>query len=80
MFIFKLIWWETFETLLIFFLLDVNFENLMVRLRVFIISFILAKFQKHKKLIIMLLIECLNFKFMWSKIIIDQIINNIRFE
>ena len=52
----------------------------MIRLRVFIISFILAKFQKHKKLIIMLLIECLNFKFMWSKIIIDQIINNIRFE
>ena len=80
MFIFKLVWWETFETLLIFFLLDVNFENLMIRLRVFIISFILAKFQKHKKLIIMLLIECLNFKFMWSKIIIDQIINNIRFE
>ena len=80
MFIFKLIWWETFETFLIFFLLDVNFENLMVRLRVFIISFTLTKFQKYKKLIIMLLIECLNFKFLWSKIITNQIINNIRFE
>ena len=51
---------------------------------VFIISYVLVKFQDDKKLIIMLSIKCLNFKFFECKFmqknnLIDQIINNILF-
>ena len=52
----------------IFKLLDVNFENLTVRLHILIISSILAKFQESKKLIVMSLIKYLNLKFLESKI------------
>ena len=44
------------------FLLDVNFENLTIRLHVFIISSMLTKFQENKKLIAMSSIK-LMFKF-----------------
>ena len=50
------------------FWLDVNFENLTIRLYVLIISFTLAKFQENHKLIAMLPKTCLNFKFLWLKI------------
>ena len=66
----------------IFFLFDVNFQNLIIELHVFIIFSILAKFQKYQRSIAILLNKCLNFKFLWSKIMnknkfIDQIVNNI---
>ena len=50
------------------FLLDVNVDNLTVRLHVFIISSMLAKFQKYQKLIIISSNKYLNFKFLWYKI------------
>ena len=50
------------------FLLGVNFENLIVGLYVLIISSMLAKFQENQILIAMSSIKCLNFKFLWSKI------------
>ena len=46
------------------FLLDVNFENIIVGLHVLIISFMLAKFQRDQKSISMLSIKYLNFKFL----------------
>ena len=46
------------------FLLDVNFENLIVGMYVLIISSMLAKYQKDQRSITMSSIECLNFKFM----------------
>ena len=49
------------------FLVNVNFEILIVELYVFIISFIFAKFQENRKLIVMSIIKCLNFKFLWYK-------------
>ena len=45
-------------------LLDVNFENLNVELRVLIISSMFAKFQEDQRLIVMLSIKCLNLKFL----------------
>ena len=49
------------------FLLDVNFENLTIGLNVFIISSMLTKFQEDQRLIVMSLIKCLIFKFLFSK-------------
>ena len=42
-----------------------NFKNLTVGLHVLIIFFVLTKFQEDKKLIAMLSITYLNFKFLW---------------
>ena len=44
---------------------NMNFKNLTVGLHVLIIFFVLTKFQEDKKLIAMLSITCLNFKFLW---------------
>ena len=49
--------------------LVVNFENLIVRLHIPITSFMLVKFREDQNSIVMLSIKCLNFKFMWSKIV-----------
>ena len=49
-------------------LLDVNFDNLTIRLHVFIIFSMLAKFQKFQKSIITSSNKYLNFKFLWYKI------------
>ena len=46
------------------FILNVNFENLTVKLHVFITSLILAKFQENQRSIIMLSNKCYNFKFL----------------
>ena len=48
--------------------LIVNFENLTVRSHILIILFMFAKFRENQKSIVMLSIKCLNFKFMWFKI------------
>ena len=48
----------------IFFLFDVNFQNLIIGLHVFIIFSILAKFQKYQRSIAILLNKYLNFKFL----------------
>ena len=68
-----------------FFLLDVNFENLIVELYVLIISSMIAKFQENQRSIVILSIKYLNFKFFSLKLciknkFIDIIVNNIRFE
>ena len=52
------------------FLMDVNFEILIIELYVFIIFFIFAKFQENRKLTTMSLIKYLNFKFLWYKIML----------
>ena len=52
------------------FLVDVNFEILIIELYVFIIFFIFAKFQENRKLTTMSLIKFLNFKFLWYKIML----------
>ena len=46
-----------------------NFENLIVGRNVFIIFFMLTKFQKYKKLITMASIKYFNFNFFYYKII-----------
>ena len=51
------------------FILSVNFENLTVGLHVLIISFIIAKFQENQRSIAISPNKCLNFKFLWSKIV-----------
>ena len=48
---------------LFIFLLDVNFENLIIGLYVFIIFSILAKFQEDQRSIT-ISIKCFNFKFL----------------
>ena len=58
---------ETFKLYNIY-LLDVNFENLTIRLHVLIISSMLTKFQKDQRSIVMPSIKYLNFKFLWVKI------------
>ena len=68
-----------------YFLLDVNFENLIVELYVLIISSMIANFQEDQRLIVILSIKYLNFKFFSLKLciknkFIDIIVNNIRFE
>ena len=68
-----------------FFLLDVNFENLIVELYVLIISSMIANFQEDQRSIVILSIKYLNFKFFSLKLciknkFIDIIVNNIRFE
>ena len=50
-------------------MLEVNFENLIVGRNVFIIFFMLTKFQKYKKLITMASIKYFNFNFFYYKII-----------
>ena len=54
---------ETFKLYNIY-LLDVNFENLTIRLHVLIISSMLTKFQKDQRSIVMPSIKYLNFKFL----------------
>ena len=62
---FKLVWMsENSSNFFYIFLLNVNYKNLTVGLYVFIISFILAKFQENQKSIVMSSIKCLNFKFL----------------
>ena len=66
------------------FLLDVNFENLTVKLHLLIISSMLVKFQEDKKLITILSTKYLNSSFWGLKLcikskIINQIVNNIQF-
>ena len=67
------------------FLLDVNFDKFAIRLHFIFISFILAKFSKNQRSIIMLLTNfyissfcnirlCIKNKFM------DRIVNNIQLE
>ena len=61
-----------------------NIEKLTIKLYVFIISTILAKFQEDQRSIAMSSIKYLNFKFLWSNLclknkFIDQIVNNIWF-
>ena len=46
------------------FILSVNFENLTVRLYVFITSIILIKFQENQRSIVMSSNKCYNFKFL----------------
>ena len=65
-----------------FSLLNVNFENITIGLYVLIIFFTLTKFQEYQKSITLSSIKCLNFKFLWSKVMhknkfINQIVNNI---
>ena len=62
---FKLVWIsENSSNFFYIFLLNVNYKNLTVRLYVFIISFMLAKFQENQRSIVMSSIKCLNFKFL----------------
>ena len=49
---------------LIFFLLDVNFHKSIIDLYFFLISFVLAKFQKDQRSIAMSSTKCLNFEFL----------------
>ena len=46
------------------FILSVNFENLIIRLHILIISLILTKFQENQKSIVMSSNKCYNFKFL----------------
>ena len=67
------------------FILNVNFENLTVRLHVLITSLILTKFQENQKSIAISSNKCYNFKLLYLKLyikkkLINQIVNNIRFE
>ena len=67
------------------FILSVNFKNLTVRLHDLITSLILTKFQGNQRLIATSLNKCYNFKLLYLKLyiknkLIDQIVNNIRFE
>ena len=50
------------------FLFNVNFENIIIGLHVFIIFSILTNFQEYQRSISILSNKCLNFKFPWSKI------------
>ena len=59
---------EILQTLLIFFLLNVNFENLTIGFHILMISFVLEQFQEDKRSIAISSIKCLNFKFFLSKI------------
>ena len=49
---------------LIFFLLDVNFHKSIIDLHFFLISFMLAKFQKDQRSIAMSSTKCFNFEFL----------------
>ena len=51
-------------TLLNIFLLNVNFDKSIIELHFFFISFMFAKFLKDQRLIAMLSIKSLNFKFL----------------
>ena len=64
------------------FLLDVNFENLIIELHVHIISFILVKFKEYQKSKTMLSTKYLNSSFWGLQLcikskIINQTVNNI---
>ena len=52
-----------FKLLLYFLLLYMNFENLIVELYILIISSMIVNFQKDQRLIAILVIKYLNFKF-----------------
>ena len=67
------------------FLLDVNFQNFTFELHVLITSLILTKFQENQKSIAISSNKCYNFKLLYLKLyiknkLINQIVNNIRFE
>ena len=51
------------------FVLNVNFENLTVRLYVLITSLILTKFQENQRLIVMSSNKCYNINFLYSKVV-----------
>ena len=51
------------------FVLNVNFENLTVRLYVFITSLMLTKFQENQKSIVMSSNKCYNINFLYSKVV-----------
>ena len=51
------------------FVLNVNFENLTVRLYVFITSLMLTKFQENQRSIVMSSNKCYNINFLYSKVV-----------
>ena len=51
------------------FVLNVNFENLTIRLYVFIISLMLTKFQENQRSIVMSSNKCYNINFLYSKVV-----------
>ena len=51
------------------FVLNVNFENLTVRLYVFITSLMLTKFQENHRSIVMSSNKCYNINFLYSKVV-----------
>ena len=55
---------KSLKLLLLFFLLDVNFDKSTIKLNFLILFSILAKFQEDQRSIATLSIECLNFKFL----------------
>ena len=55
-----------------FIFIGCEFENSIIRLHFFLIFLIFAKFQKDQKLIVMLSIKCLNFKFCDLKLCIKK--------
>ena len=54
----------TLQLYLIFFLLNVNFDKFTIGLHFLLMSYMFAKFSEDKKSIAMLLINCLNCKFL----------------
>ena len=67
------------------FILNVNFENLTIRLHGLITSLMLTKFQENQRSITTSSNKYYNFKLLYLKLyiknkLIDQIINNIQFE
>ena len=67
------------------FILSVNFENLIVRLHILITSLMLTKFQEIKDQLLchqinVIISSFCNLKLYVKNKIIDQIVNNIRFE
>ena len=55
------------------FVLNVNFENLTVRLYVFITSLMLTKFQENQRSIVMSSNKCYNINFLYSKVVYKKI-------
>ena len=51
------------------FVLNVNFENLTVRLYVFFTSLMLTKFQENQRSIVMSSNKCYNINFLYSKVV-----------
>ena len=51
------------------FVLNVNFENLTVRLYVLITSLMLTKFQENQRAVVMSSNKCYNINFLYSKVV-----------